>query len=155
MPLRTVPLLLVILCAACSPRPVPSPEAAHQPATLPASPERLVPVAATGEPLHPSATPPPAGHADVRIPLPEVWRVHHGRTLRAHLEIWATRANWNLHYRTPRDWNVDADGATAGSFLDAVGYLGQGFEHARPAPLFEAWTENRVLIVDDDGTDPF
>lgn len=153
---RTAVLALLILCAACSPRPAALTEPGdHQPATLSAAPERLVPVGASGDPLHPAAEPHPTDRTDVRIPLPDVWRVHHGQTLRSHLETWATRANWNLHYRTSRDWNVEADGATAGTFLDAVGYLGQGFEHARPAPRFEAWTENRVLIVDDDGTDPF
>lgn len=76
------------------------------------------------------------------------WTIERGRMVSEVLIEWGEIAGWDVIWRSPHDFVVQADVSIRGTFPEAAGKVIDSFADANPPIAGELYPTNRVLVVD-------
>ena len=77
------------------------------------------------------------------------WSVRTGDDLETVLKQWASRAGWNIVWKSDNAYHLAGSTTFTGSFLEALDHLMTAMQDARPAPIANIYTQNQTIVVTD------
>lgn len=144
-----IPAALPVQTAqAATPASAPGPRVVVPPSGSPATP--LVSATALPAPTAkaPAPTPSTPENAPVALPAPE-WNVQQG-SLYSQLEGWANRAQYQLIWKATHDYELEAQAAFGGDFVEAIKQLFVGLHRGGHALRVTVYQGNKVIEVAED-----
>ncbi len=75
------------------------------------------------------------------------WIAKEGLTLREILQEWAKTDGWEIIWKTPREYPLQASAIFRGRFKDVTSALVRSFSKASPPPYAKFYLGNRVIVI--------